>query len=83
MTDVVPQIITRIYLIMIIIIIITILLVVLPRGGSSPTNALTIVYYYKTLSWFYIKNGIYNNNKYSKLKGKSHNIHKRKKIEIQ
>ena len=35
-----------------IIIIITILLVVLPRGGFSPTNALTTVYYYKTISCF-------------------------------
>ena len=46
LTDLVPQIITPIYLIMIIIIIIIIirsLLVVLPRGGSSPTNALTTV----------------------------------------
>ena len=49
LTDLVPQIITPIYLIMMIIIIIIIiiiirsLLVVLPRGGSSPTNALTTV----------------------------------------
>ena len=32
-----------------------ILLAVLPRGGSSPTNALTTVYYYKELSWFNFK----------------------------
>ena len=32
-----------------------ILLVVLPRGGSSPTIALTTVYYYKELSWFNFK----------------------------
>ena len=48
LTDLVPQIITPVYLIMIMIIIIIIiiirsLLVVLPRGGSSPTNALTTV----------------------------------------
>ena len=52
LTDLVPQIITPVYLIMImiikiiiiiIIIIIRSLLVVLPRGGSSPTNALTTV----------------------------------------
>ena len=36
----------------IIIIIITIIIIVIPRDGSSPTNALSTVYYYKKSSRF-------------------------------